>query len=189
MLDLQQRHTTLIDHTRISQRVQATVISYYPGRGENGVDEALVDAGAIAFSKDSGPSGGYGEVVGLPWKLSRISQEHGILTPSDTNTLPLKLGTVVSIVGQHACLIAAVSCLGIIVSSRQRLINTINTIRLIPGTISSIVVLKEAEKWSTSGFLGKDGKLPFPNESNLQNVKCKCCTCRCTSELSSKCCL
>jgi D-serine deaminase-like pyridoxal phosphate-dependent protein len=111
MLDLQQQHTTLVDRTRISQRVQATVISYYPGRGNDGSDEALIDAGAIAFSKDTGPSGGYGDVIGQPWRLSKISQEHGILTrtndKSDSNE-SLKVGMLVNIVGQHACLIAAV---------------------------------------------------------------------------------
>ena len=113
MLDLQQQHTTLIDRTRISQRVQATVISYYPGRGTDGMDEALIDAGAIAFSKDTGPSGGYGDVIGHPWQLSRISQEHGILTrtgKSNSNE-SLKVGMLVNIVGQHACLIAAVCTL------------------------------------------------------------------------------
>jgi len=109
MLDLQQQHTGLIDHARIAQHVQATVISYYPGRGVNGSDEAMIDAGAIAFSKDTGPSGSFGEAIGLPWTLSRISQEHGILTSNDTNASPLKLGTIVNIIGQHACLIAAVS--------------------------------------------------------------------------------
>ncbi|KAF8971342.1 hypothetical protein BDZ97DRAFT_1786008 [Flammula alnicola] len=109
MLDLQQQHTGMIDHARISQRVRATVISYYPGRGANGSDEAMVDAGAIAFSKDTGPSGSFGEVIGLPWTLSRISQEHGTLTSNDKKPTdnPLKLGTIVDIVGQHACLIAA----------------------------------------------------------------------------------
>lgn len=110
MLDLQQQHTGLIDHARIAQRVHATVISYYPGRGVNSTDEAMVDAGAIAFSKDTGPSKTFGEVVGRPWTLSRISQEHGILTCNEGKaTEQLKLGTVVDIVGQHACLIAAVS--------------------------------------------------------------------------------
>ena len=110
MLDLQQQHTGLIDHARISQRVRATVISYYPGRGVSGTDEAMVDAGAIAFSKDTGPSKTFGEVVGRPWTLSRISQEHGILTCNEAKaTEQLKLGTIVDIVGQHACLIAAVS--------------------------------------------------------------------------------
>jgi len=110
MLDLQQHHTGLIDRARISQRVRATVISYYPKRGPNGEHEAMIDAGAIAFSKDTGPSGTYGEVIGMPWTLSRISQEHGILTCHKSATGPriLKLGTVVDIIGQHACLIAAV---------------------------------------------------------------------------------
>jgi len=110
MLDLQQRHTTLIGEAQIAQRVRATVISYYPGRGPNGEDEALVDAGAIAFSKDTGPSGTYGEVVGRPWVLSRISQEHGILTRTTRNgdeKDKLEIGSVIEIIGQHACLIAA----------------------------------------------------------------------------------
>ncbi|TFK41192.1 hypothetical protein BDQ12DRAFT_679050 [Crucibulum laeve] len=107
MLDLQQQHTSLIDHGRIAQRVRATVISYYAGRGEGGSDETMVDAGAIAFSKDSGPSGSYGEVVGKPWKLSRISQEHGILTQVNEAAGRLEVGSQVDIVGQHACLIAA----------------------------------------------------------------------------------
>lgn len=111
MLDLQQEHTSLIDHARISQRVRATVISYYPGRGVDGTDEAMVDAGAIAFSKDTGPSGGYGEVIGTSWKLSRISQEHGILTKPPGDNSILALGTIVDIIGQHACLIAAVNIL------------------------------------------------------------------------------
>lgn len=114
MLDLQQRHTNLIDSTDIAQRVRVTVVSYYPGRGSGGEDEALVDAGAIAFSKDSGPSGGYGEVIGRPWKLGRISQEHGILTrPANYSRDKdaddkLEVGDQVEIIGQHACLIAAV---------------------------------------------------------------------------------
>ncbi|KAK0465059.1 putative serine dehydratase domain-containing protein [Desarmillaria tabescens] len=106
MLDLQQQHTTLIDKSRIAQRVRATVVSYYPGRGKDGTDEALIDAGAIAFSKDTGPSGGYGDVLGKAWRVGRISQEHGILTRTD-NGPKLQLGEVVDIVGQHACLIAA----------------------------------------------------------------------------------
>lgn len=80
MLDLQQLHTSLIDRPRIAQKVLATVVSHYPGRGADGSDEYMCDAGAIAMSKDSGPISGYGEVVGKPWKLGRISQEHGTLT-------------------------------------------------------------------------------------------------------------
>lgn len=120
MLDLQQLHTGLIDSSRIAQRVLATVISYYPGRGSGGTDEAMCDAGAIAMSKDTGPSGGFGDVIGRSWRLGRVSQEHGILTrATSTGTVgnsetgvgdggdQLELGSIVQIVGQHACLIAA----------------------------------------------------------------------------------
>lgn len=111
LLDLQQLHTGLIDRARIAQKVIATVISYYPGRGPDGTDEALCDAGAIAMSKDTGPSGSFGEVVGKTWRLGRVSQEHGILTRSEIGAPAeedkLEIGEVVQIVGQHACLTLA----------------------------------------------------------------------------------
>lgn len=113
MLDLQQLHTTLIDHPHISQRVIATVVSYYPGRGEGGVDEALCDAGAVAMSKDTGQIPGYGEVVGKAWRLKKVSQEHGTLEQlppdpsSEGGNVRLKIGERIEIIGQHACLIAA----------------------------------------------------------------------------------
>lgn len=113
MLDLQQLHTTLIDRPRISQRVLATVISYYPGRGKDGLDEAMCDAGAIAMSKDTGRIPGFGEVVGKSWRLGRISQEHGTLEQMPVDLTSgrtderLRIGDIIQIVGQHACLIAA----------------------------------------------------------------------------------
>jgi len=113
MLDLQQLYTTLIDRPRISQRVLATVISYYPGRGKDGLDEAMCDAGATAMSKDTGRTPGFGEVVGKSWRLGRISQEHGTLEqmPADPSSgrtdQTLRIGDIIQIIGQHACLIAA----------------------------------------------------------------------------------
>ena len=109
MLDLQQEHTGMVNELQIAQRVRATVVSYYPKRGAKGEDEALIDAGVIAFSKDGGPSDGYGRVVGKPWRLVRMSQEHGILARIQESGPGLELGQTVDIVGQHACLIAAVS--------------------------------------------------------------------------------
>ncbi|KAG6834800.1 hypothetical protein H0H93_007315, partial [Arthromyces matolae] len=111
--DLQQLHTGLIREENIAQRVRATIISYYPGRGVGGEDEALIDAGALALSKDIGPIAGYGNVIGKKWKVGRISQEHGILTKipenptGDSQKEVLRVGSQVDIVGQHACLIAA----------------------------------------------------------------------------------
>ena len=110
LLDLQQLHTGLVDQKRVAQRVLATVISYYPGRGAGGTDEAMCDAGAIAMSKDTGPSGTFGEIVGTGWRLGRISQEHGTLVQdvASQQRLPkLNIGDLVQIVGQHACLTLA----------------------------------------------------------------------------------
>jgi D-serine deaminase-like pyridoxal phosphate-dependent protein len=128
--DLQQLATSLIPPTSIAQRIIASVISYYPGRGENDSDEAMCDAGAIAMSKDTGPWPGFGDVIRIHrpraggssgasegwqengWRLGRMSQEHGIMVRKDPSIpIPeeerLELGAVVEIVGQHACLIAA----------------------------------------------------------------------------------
>lgn len=111
LLDLQQLHTGMIQPDKIAQRVVATVVSYYPGRGPNGEDEALCDAGAIAMSKDIGNIPGFGEVTGSAkgWRLGRVSQEHGILTRGESNleVHELRIGQQVEIIGQHACLIAA----------------------------------------------------------------------------------
>lgn len=107
MLDLQQIHTSLVDPSRIAQKVLATVISYYPGRGAGGADEALCDAGGIAMSKDTGPIKGYGQVNGGTWSLESISQEHGTLAQRSGRTGSIKIGHKVEIIGQHACMIAA----------------------------------------------------------------------------------
>ena len=107
MLDLQQIHTSLVDPSRIAQKVLATVISYYPGRGAGGADEALCDAGGIAMSKDTGPIKGYGQVNGGTWSLESISQEHGTLAQRSGRTGSIKIGDKVEIIGQHACMIAA----------------------------------------------------------------------------------
>jgi len=108
MLDLQQIYTSLVDSSRVAQKVLATVVSCYPGRGADGTDEALCDAGGIAMSKDTGPIQGYGWVNGGKWYLKSISQEHGTLTQgSRSNSGSIRIGDKVEILGQHACMIAA----------------------------------------------------------------------------------
>lgn len=97
----------MIQKKDIAQYVKATVVSYYAGRGAEGTDEACVDAGALAFSKDTGPSGTYGEVVSrghTDWVLGRTSQEHGTLTRRSEGGSSLQVGATLDIVGQHACL-------------------------------------------------------------------------------------
>ncbi|KAJ7490758.1 hypothetical protein FB451DRAFT_1336770 [Mycena latifolia] len=91
MRDLQQQHTSLVSAEHIPQKVLASVISYYPARGADGADGAI---------------GGFSDVVGRPWRPARMSQEHGIFTPTAAGAT-LQLGEMVKIAGRHACLIAA----------------------------------------------------------------------------------
>ena len=92
----------------VAVSVLATVVGSYPDRGE-----AIIDAGALALSKDLGPShidprAGYGVVCDIDQKpiaarLVSVSQEHGKLTTSQ----PLQVGTKLRIVPNHSCLTAA----------------------------------------------------------------------------------
>ncbi|KAI9091769.1 hypothetical protein DFS34DRAFT_653445 [Phlyctochytrium arcticum] len=112
-LDVQQISGMPWDISRCAATVLTRVLSHYPHRGE-----ALVDAGALALSKDGpGERGqkqhpGFGVVVaeGLPSStINRLSQEHGLisnLTPEEIETY-LPIGSCIQIVPNHACLAAA----------------------------------------------------------------------------------
>lgn len=88
--------------------VLATVIGSYPQRGE-----AIIDAGALALSKDLGPNHidpefGYGVVCDLELRpldarLTTLSQEHGKLHTKQ----PLAIGQQLRVVPNHSCLTAA----------------------------------------------------------------------------------
>ncbi len=92
----------------IAVSVLATVVGWYPDRGE-----AIIDAGALALSKDPGPEHvdpecGFGAVCDLslqplPVKLVALSQEHGKLS----TTMELPVGTRVRVIPNHSCLTAA----------------------------------------------------------------------------------
>ena len=126
MLDIQQLATSLISHSDISISILSRVVSTYPLR-----KEAMCDAGALAVSKDTGPLAGYGHVVWPKsldhWDLGRISQEHGTLVKraeaegrgasegekgendqvAEGEEGEMKIGDVIRIVPQHACLACA----------------------------------------------------------------------------------
>lgn len=97
--------------------VLATVIGCHPER-----DTLVIDAGALALSKDRGADhlpgwdGGYGPVLDaatgerLPLVLHAISQEHGLIraAPDGADVLAsLRAGARVRIVANHSCLTAA----------------------------------------------------------------------------------
>ena len=80
--------------------------------------KVIVDAGAIALSKDRGPVGlnpncGYGRVlnlagVDLNLTVSEMSQEHGVIIAKDENTFDgLRVGSRVRVLANHSCLTAA----------------------------------------------------------------------------------
>ncbi|KAL4867616.1 hypothetical protein BDV12DRAFT_118008 [Aspergillus spectabilis] len=118
--DLQQLSTGLIPPTAQSVRVLAEVCSVYPER-----NEALINAGTIALSKETSDLPGYGRVTDNPqWAVVRTSQEHGILGLSAAPALELlgvkggeikeervestfKVGGQVLLWVSHACITAA----------------------------------------------------------------------------------
>lgn len=92
----------------VAVSVLATVVGSYPER-----QTVIVDAGALALSKDLGPDHldphfGYGAVCDihlrqLPARLVAVSQEHGKIATS----AHLPVGTRLRIVPNHSCLAAA----------------------------------------------------------------------------------
>ena len=95
-------------HDEVAVSVLATVVGSYPERGE-----AIIDAGALALSKDAGPDHldptfGYGIICDsaldqLPGRLVSLSQEHGKIKTAP----PLPVGTLIRIIPNHSCLTAA----------------------------------------------------------------------------------
>jgi D-serine deaminase-like pyridoxal phosphate-dependent protein len=96
----------------IAFSVLATVISVHHGE-----ERAVIDAGALALSKDPGPAHvdpdcGYGRIVAaedqhpLPGlRLSSISQEHGVI--EGPGVAALRPGARLRILPNHSCLAAA----------------------------------------------------------------------------------
>jgi D-serine deaminase-like pyridoxal phosphate-dependent protein len=89
--------------------VLTTVIGHYPDR-----NQLVIDAGALALSKDPGvihthDSVVYGAVLGNPqFKIVSLSQEHGVIE----SEVPIRfeeypIGTMLRIIPNHSCLAAA----------------------------------------------------------------------------------
>jgi len=96
--------------------VLASVV--HRARGEGDRQKVIIDAGAIALSKDRGPVGlnpdcGYGKVLDLAGNdlnltVSEMSQEHGAIMVKDENIFDrLRVGSRVRVLANHSCLTAA----------------------------------------------------------------------------------
>lgn len=107
MHDLQQLSTRLISESQLAARVTAEVCGVYPER-----NEVLVNAGTIALSKETSGFPGFGNVIGKDaWHVSRMSQEHGILSVLEgkegSAVGEFRIGDKVSILPAHSCITAA----------------------------------------------------------------------------------
>ncbi|KAI9289401.1 hypothetical protein BC943DRAFT_314255 [Umbelopsis sp. AD052] len=102
--DRQQLATQLLDESGLAVTVLCRVASRYPERGS-----FLMDGGALGFSKDPAPQGGFGDIVGKPhWKLNKLAQEHSIVTEVPLEEFKdVNVGDVFRIVPNHCCLTAA----------------------------------------------------------------------------------
>jgi D-serine deaminase-like pyridoxal phosphate-dependent protein len=96
--------------------VLASVVHRAIGEGDR--RKVIIDAGAIALSKDRGPVGlnpdcGYGKVLDLAGKnlnltVTEMSQEHGVIIAQDENTFDrMRVGSRVRVLPNHSCLTAA----------------------------------------------------------------------------------
>ncbi len=92
----------------VAVSVLTTVVGSYPERGA-----LIVDAGALALSKDTGPEHvkprfGYGIVCDLdlnplPMRIAALSQEHGKVE----TRVNVPVGTLLRVLPNHSCLTAA----------------------------------------------------------------------------------
>ncbi len=95
-----------LEHCAMS--VLTRVVSSYPEP-----EHLLIDAGALAFSKDPGATHidtevTYGAVMGRPdLHLTGLSQEHGIIRPTRPDIGLPELGELLRIIPNHSCLTAA----------------------------------------------------------------------------------
>jgi D-serine deaminase-like pyridoxal phosphate-dependent protein len=115
-LDRQQVSTGLGGYHDVAISVACRIASIYNDR-----DSLLIDGGALAFSKDSAPQGGFGYVLdpsgakdehGEPKiiaSLNKVSQEHGILHVYEANLSrpEMQVGQLVHVIPNHCCLAAA----------------------------------------------------------------------------------
>ena len=114
LFDMYQAHIGSCQSNEIALSVLTEVIGVYPNR-----NQILVDAGALALSKDagaihSGSEPSFGLVCDLNCHpipgltVASLSQEHGKIVVDDSyQSRPLKVGDRLRILPNHSCLVTA----------------------------------------------------------------------------------
>jgi D-serine deaminase-like pyridoxal phosphate-dependent protein len=107
--DLQQLSSGTTDSTSLAMTVIAEVCSVYSER-----NEALINAGVLALTREPGPIRGIARVRDsgkTEWVVDRVSQEHGILAYTGDRGQRAadvwKIGDKVELDVQHTCIVGA----------------------------------------------------------------------------------
>jgi len=153
-LDLQQlathaRDLSLLSCSDIAISILADVVSLYPGRGESGTTEALINVGCLGLGREPCQDMGSEKGVhyngwGIPmpwpdsfnnpapgpgfpaihggWQVGKISQEHGIMKwrGDPAEEIPLKVGQRIRIWPNHACIAGSGFGHYLVVDSRKK---------------------------------------------------------------------
>ncbi len=101
-MDLFQSNLGVCPEEDIAVSVLASVV----GRKEDG-SKAMIDAGGLALSQDQSLDG-FGRIQGKPWRIAKVSQEHGHVYPAEnTAKIDLSVGDRVRVLPNHVCMMAA----------------------------------------------------------------------------------
>ncbi|MBC9785431.1 alanine racemase [Heliobacterium chlorum] len=100
--DATQVRLGVVPKERCALQVVTTVVSR---PNEN---RCIIDAGAKVLALDQGAHGNHADIgYGIPsiagWKLSRLSEEHGVLERIDSTAPQVSVGTQMTIIPNHAC--------------------------------------------------------------------------------------
>ncbi len=108
--DLTQHYIGVCTKADIAVQIACPIVAVYPDR-----EEFIIYGGAIHFSKDRlelpNQTPNYGELATLnyeaaqkPYKLTQLSQEHGIVKADKAFCQQLKVGDIASLYPVHSCL-------------------------------------------------------------------------------------
>jgi D-serine deaminase-like pyridoxal phosphate-dependent protein len=86
--------------------IAVSVLASVVGHRADG-SKAMIDAGALALSQDQSLEG-FGRVLGKPWKVAKVSQEHGHVYPAEPGAkVDPVVGQRVRVLPNHVCMMAA----------------------------------------------------------------------------------